>query len=779
MGPTCNVLFYCTQKELLPAILTKIESCGVVRIDKTLSHIDDLKQALVDTEGVDALLVAMPTDKLTEEVFDIQILHMARLPIVGVDAMARSEASDTQTKWLDACLLIDEIKWLPYQVDYLKTHREVGRKQLPKKEIIASDSVGDLRCDALIQALFEATSDALLVLDNNSQVVGYNQKFMRMWQFSDDFFASLPNAELEVLFRLHLAVPKSFITPQAPDYIDPDLVSSDVLQFVDGRKYEVFSQAQVVEGQMVGRVWSFRDITLRKKIEKELNESTSKLKTIVNNLQGVVFSCLAQGNFPMQFISQGIEELSGYPVSGFSNQKERGFLSIVHPDDTAAILYVIERTHLNTQPLSLEFRIVCADGALKWVWFRGSVVPDGQYNRLLEGFMSDITDRKKAQTQLELAKSKSEESDKLKTAFLHNISHEIRTPINAILGFSRLLEDDSLPPEKRRRFNQVILSSANNLIAIIDDIVDMAAIEAQQVTLKAEPVDVADLLRTLYVQYAPKAKDKGLAIRCLIEPSLEGVKYMVDQTKLTQVFTNLLNNAFKFTGHGSIMFGVEKDGTGLRFFVKDTGIGIPADMQSRIFERFHQIEHRAKQNTGGMGLGLAICKAYIELMGSVISVNSQLGAGAEFFFSLHLPKTAQPEEQVVANETNGASRGGSGNLILIAEDEQTNFMLLSEMLNVLKMSYIRASNGREAVEMCRDNPNLKMVLMDIKMPVLDGLDATRQIREFAPMLPIVAVTAYTYSHGKKQVLEAGCTDYITKPISFNGLKALVTRYMYH
>ncbi|MFT3739963.1 MAG: ATP-binding protein [Breznakibacter sp.] len=779
MRPDCHVLVYCSQFGLLSDILPRFESYGIKLIGNPVSNVEELVRAVLHYSGKapDALLVIAPLPEGHHKLLGNHAPIFKSLPIIVLRSK-EEEVPEPSDFGFDAQITFEELKWLPYQVHYFLGQKRPNQSlECTEGTVTGIENSDALYGLALAKAAFEITFDALLVLDNDNRIVRYNSRFLRMWQVAEEKFHSSSNQELSAFFGAQLLIPKSFVDPQSPDYIDPNLVSSDTLHFVDGRKYEVFSQPQVVKGLTVGRVWSFRDITIRKKIEKELNESTIKLKTIVNNLRGVVFSCRTDGNLTMLFLSQGIEELSGYPSTDFLHNKIRSFGSIVHPEDVLHIHGEIEKAYFHSPPISMEFRIICAEGMVKWIWVRGAIVRDADQASLLEGFMSDITDRKKTQMQLEWAKSKSEESDKLKTAFLHNISHEIRTPINAILGFSRLLEDESLMLEKRRRFNQVILSSANHLIAIIDDIVDMAAIEAQQVAIKAEPVDVAGILRTLYVQYAPKAKDKGLSVRCLIDPMLEGgSRYMADQTKLIQIFTNLLNNAFKFTNQGGIAFGVDRNGDGLRFFVKDTGIGIPEEMQTRIFERFLQVDQHSKQ-AGGMGLGLAICKAYVELMGSTLEVISHLGTGSEFYFTLFLDKAVQAEIQSVSQVSRMEDQRAQNNLILIAEDEQTNFMLMSEMLNVLKLPYLRASNGIEAVTMCRENPNLKMVLMDVKMPLLDGLEATRQIREFASQLPIIAVTAYTYSHGKKQVIEAGCTDYVTKPISFNGLKALVAKYM--
>jgi PAS domain S-box-containing protein len=391
--------------------------------------------------------------------------------------------------------------------------------------------------------------------------------------------------------------------------------------------------------------------------------------------------------------------------------------------------------------------------------------------------MEDITEKKKMLNDLIEAKEKAEESDRLKTAFLHNISHEIRTPMNAIVGFSGFLNDPDLPNEKRKVFTDVIVQSSEQLLSIITDIISIATVEAGQEKICEDEVDLNSLFRLLYDQFILKVQKKNIAIEYHTSMPDEDADIVTDYTKLTEILSNLINNAVKFTDEGRVDYGYElKDGY-LEFYVRDTGIGVPSEMHEEIFKRFRQIEYTANRKFGGSGLGLSISKSYVELLGGEIWLKSEPGKGSEFHFTIPYRRVSRSGfSEQYSGETSFVDGEGYRTL-LIAEDEDTNFMLLAALLSEMKYHIIRAVNGIEAVAICHSNPNIDLVLIDIKMPELDGFEATRRIREFRPELPIIAQTAFTTDSDRKMAMDCGCVDFICKPIDKKELLAKISAHL--
>jgi PAS domain S-box-containing protein len=371
---------------------------------------------------------------------------------------------------------------------------------------------------------------------------------------------------------------------------------------------------------------------------------------------------------------------------------------------------------------------------------------------------------KKINEELYIAKGHAEESDQLKTAFLHNISHEIRTPMNAIVGFSGFLNDPNLDTEKRQHFIDIIVQSSDQLLSIITDIVSMATIEAGQERIIEKEIDINAVLVLLHEQFLLKANKQAICFTLEYILLEHEVWIKTDETKLIEVLTNLIANALKFTKQGYVNFGAKVNNNEIEFFVEDSGFGIPLEMQEEIFKRFRQVETSAARQFGGSGLGLSISKAYVELLGGKMWLKSELGKGSTFYFTL-------PYIKVQKNTLLNKQFGGTFNskikelkTILVAEDDDLSFMLMEELLSGLNIHIIRAINGLEAVEICRTNAHIDLVLMDIKMPIMDGYEATRQIKSIKPNLPIIAQTAYSTNADKSKAVACGCIDFISKPV---------------
>jgi signal transduction histidine kinase/CheY-like chemotaxis protein len=364
------------------------------------------------------------------------------------------------------------------------------------------------------------------------------------------------------------------------------------------------------------------------------------------------------------------------------------------------------------------------------------------------------------------AKEKAEGSDRLKSAFLANMSHEIRTPMNAIVGFSDLLELDNLSSDKRQKYASIIRNSGNYLLSIINDIVEISHIEAGQVEKKESKVDMEALIDEIYHTCRLNLPaHKNVTIR-VVKPELPFNDHMItDEVKLKQILINLLNNAMKFTVDGEISFGYffEK-GNEITFFVKDTGIGIAPEYQKVIFDRFRQIETNLPRMNSGSGLGLSITKAYVELLGGKIQVLSEAGKGSEFRVMLPFLFGKEKYSEETPERVNDPLVKPAEILILVAEDEDVNWFYLNQVLMKHNYKSIRAENGKRAVEMCRENKEISLVLMDIKMPVMNGFEALQEIKKEKPGLPVIAQTAFALPYDIEK-MKAVFDDYITKPIN--------------
>ncbi len=390
--------------------------------------------------------------------------------------------------------------------------------------------------------------------------------------------------------------------------------------------------------------------------------------------------------------------------------------------------------------------------------------------------IGDVSKRKLTEHELIKAKEKAEESDKLKTAFLTSMSHEIRTPMNHIIGFMDLLKDPELPQNEREEYSQIIYDSGQVLLRLIDDIIDIAKIESGQMRINHTTFLLNDYLRTLYRKYGEiknKSGKQHIDFKLNIPEKEQNIIAKTDQIRLQQIIGNLLDNAFKFIEEGSITFGyrmVQHDS--LLFYVKDTGPGIPADKHELIFKRFRQLDYSLTKRHGGTGLGLAITKGLIELMKGKIWLESDEGQGTAFYFTLpdiilHIG-SAQPK---AADEVK-TQYDWSDKTILIVEDERTNYNLINIMLRPTRVQTLWAGDGRQAVEMVKSNNAIDLVLMDIRMPLMDGFEATTHIKRLRKDLPILAQTAYAMEPEINKAKKAGCDDYIAKPIE---KKLLISR----
>ncbi len=429
---------------------------------------------------------------------------------------------------------------------------------------------------------------------------------------------------------------------------------------------------------------------------------------------------------------------------------------------------------------NVEYQIVRPDGVV----FDGEVSSGAIYGssgkpESMVIILKNITERKEAEHKILEAKYKAEESDKLKTAFLSNMSHEIRTPMNAIVGFSDLLADEGISSAERKDFIAQINQGADDLMRLIDDIIDIAKIEAGQVNVHIAECFVKELFNELklsFIQNINRSGKEKVSIRIQWDWPVPDLAIYTDPFRIKQILVNLLGNAIKFTEEGEIVLGLEEHPQGILFYVKDSGIGIREEKQKVIFDRFMQGHETKTKLYGGTGLGLAISKNLTEILGGEIGVKSKSGEGATFWFIL--PRNEVPLKYEAALRTPVPdTRTWTGKKVLIAEDDHSNYYFLYEALKDSGVEILWSKDGEETLELFRDNPDLDLVLMDVNMPLLNGYECTRIIKQERPDLPVIAQTAYAMWGEREISRKAGCDDYLSKPIKVNELLDTLAKHI--
>ena len=531
------------------------------------------------------------------------------------------------------------------------------------------------------------------------------------------------------------------------------------------RDVEVLNKMITVNGKDLSYA-IIHDVTERRQAEHQLR----KMSVAVEQNPTVVVMTDPDGN--IEYVNPQFTEHTGYSAEEAIGRNPRIIQSGLMPKSVYEDLW---NTILAGNIWRGDLQNKKKNGEL--FWERAIVSAIRNFDGVITNFVAvkeDITEQKKMMDALIAAKEKAEENDRLKSAFLTNISHEIRTPMNGILGFSELLKEPQLSGEEQAEYIDLIHQSGQRMLNLINDLIDISRIEAGETSPQIAETPINEVCHDLCAFFKPQANKKGLRLTCTTGlPDHESI-IVTDQLKLQQILTNLVQNSLKFTRTGGIDICYTRKGSVLTFSVTDSGIGVPVDMQKKIFERFRQADNSLTRAHEGSGLGLSISKAYVEMLGGTIRVESKgYSKGSKFIFTIPYNPLLSPRIDHKSPPVQELGSTLPGLTILIAEDDEVNCYLLQKNLKGENITLLYAGNGLEAVALVKNHPEINLVLMDLKMLVMNGYEATRQIKQLRPELPVIAQTAFTSNENKEKAAEAGCDRFITKPIKKNELLLII------
>jgi PAS domain S-box-containing protein len=531
-------------------------------------------------------------------------------------------------------------------------------------------------------------------------------------------------------------------------------------------------------GPAVKNALRVKHINLEKmKAQQALIESENRFRRLAENADDLIYRYELHPEQKFTYVSPSATKITGFTPDEHYTDPQLGY-KLIHPDDRKILSDTVNK--MSNGPSSVVLRWFKKDGIMIWIEQKNVPVFD-DIGRLIaiEGIARDITLSKLSEEELKMAKEKAEESDRLKSAFLANMSHEIRTPMNGILGFAELLKQPNLSGDQQQKFVRIIEKSSKRMLNIINDLVEISKIESGHIELNFCDTDINKQLRYVVDFFSPEInRFKGKKRLHLVVP-IESTCIYTDQQKLIAILSNLVNNAIKYSDSGIIEVGYSVQNELIEFFVKDEGIGIPTEKIASIFHRFVQADTSLSSKYEGAGLGLSIAKAYTEMLGGKIWAESEPGKGSTFYFSL--PNKPHDPAENKTNSDNALLRanGISNKLkVLIVEDDPSSYDLLYIMLEDHIRDCIHANSGKDAVNMVKTFPDIDLVLMDIKMPDMNGYEATRIIREFNKDIVIIAQTAYALTGDREKALEAGCNDHITKPLRQKDLIKVIRKYFF-
>jgi PAS domain S-box-containing protein len=563
----------------------------------------------------------------------------------------------------------------------------------------------------------------------------------------------------------------------------PKLIFNQIkLISIDFKEYFLtcnFSPIQNRTNETEGIVIAFSDITLQNDLKSSLVQSEELFRAVFESSANSLIVFNIEGNISK--VNEAFYSLFGYSKKEIDTNKI-SYQDLTYLEDIAMSSDTFNNLISGKiQNASFEKRFISKNNDLFWGLVTTAIVYKHDKTPLfVVSQIVNISERKNAEIELKasndelshitmelsLAKDKAENSDRIKTAFLANMSHEIRTPMNGIIGVADLLVESNLEIEERKRFVEIMHSSCNRLLSTINDIFDASKIASNQIELVETEFSISSLIDNLNNHFNPLFIQKQLLFKVKVLASIDLNKTLLgDYQKLFQILSNLLNNALKFTHQGMVTLTCDFQKTNYQFLIEDTGVGISDEYKKNIFSNFSQEDMSMNRGFEGSGLGLVIAKGYTELLNGTIRFNSEKNVGSTFILEV-------PLKDIVEISTSSKKIISNPDLFeltfLVAEDDDISFYLVEKLLKrEFGATVIRAKNGMEAYNLFVNNQNIEIILMDIKMPIMDGFECVEKIRLINNEIPIIAVTAYAFSADQQMAIEVGCNDYISKPYNWS------------
>ncbi len=652
------------------------------------------------------------------------------------------------------------------------TNRKVAQSKLHSAQVRLINLITNLQAGILLE-------------DENRKIVLANRFFCEYFKIpaKPDELTGMDCSQAAEQSKHLFADPEGFVKGVVDVLEFRQLKVGEVLHMADGKILERDYIPLFADEKYLGHLWQYRDITERRKSQLAILKSEEKYRGIIENMELGLME--VDTNQTIVRAYQAFCEMTGYQAHELIGQNA---MELFLPDNYADIMAQQDEVRMQGRHSVYEIQIRRKDGELIWVLISGAPIKDSDGNIVGSiGIHYDITDRKRLEHDLAEARRMADHARLTERQFLANMSHEIRTPMNAVIGMTHLLYETN-PTQTQKVYLDSLRFAADSLLGIIDNILDLSKIEAGELEFEEKPFNLLQLMKSLQRTFQFKLRDKSIEIEMKYDPAIE-YRVKGDSTRLNQILTNLLGNACKFTERGRINFSSKlledsPESYLVEFRVEDTGIGIPANKLDAIFENFKQANVKIARKYGGSGLGLTIVKQLVELQGGSIRVESRLGEGSSFIFTLPFKKS-----DIKISEKQQPYRIGRANVealfsnlqILVVEDNLMNQKLITKILDIWRCDYQVANNGLEALEMSK-NEAFDLILMDIHMPEMDGCEATEAIRQDEgnpnQNVPIIALTAAALLEEKKRAVKAGMSDFLTKPFSPEMLESCMLQHLH-